>query len=163
MNQPQEIERIVETYSDTLLRIAMHKVSSLAEAQDIVQNVFLKYVQKAPVFQDTSHEKAWLMRVTMNAACDVNRYWWQKKRSELPDDIKQEQPLETIDLLPYIRKLSKHHCYAIYLYYYEDYSTQEIAIFFNTKESTVSSWLFRGRKELKKMLEGSVMDEKIKL
>ena len=52
----REIERIVETYSDTLLRLAMHHVNNLAEAQDVVQDVYLKYMKKHPTFNDFEHE-----------------------------------------------------------------------------------------------------------
>lgn len=81
------INRIVETYSDVLLRIALHRVHSYASAQDIVQNVFLKYLQKLPTFHDDAHERAWFMRVTMSSSCDFMRHWWQKRQSELPDQI----------------------------------------------------------------------------
>ena len=66
----EEIERIVHSYSTMLLRFSMHHVKEEAQAQDIVQNVFMKYMEKQPVFIDEEHEKAWLLRVASNMCKD---------------------------------------------------------------------------------------------
>lgn len=163
MKPSDEIGRVVEKYSTTLLRIAMHQVSNRSEAQDVVQEVFLKYVQKAPDFHDLEHEKAWLMRTTMNTAHDVTKHWWKQKRNVMPEDCIQKSFPSQNQLLPFLRRLPKKYCYAIYLFYYEGYSTKEIAFFYDAKESTVSSWLFRGKKQLKKILEGSDINEELQL
>ena len=155
----REIERIVETYSDTLLRLAMHHVNNLAEAQDVVQDVYLKYMKKHPAFNDFEHEKAWLMRVCITRCKDYQRHWWQLKRSEAPNDIKDEDHSNDFVLLDEVKKLNFHERNAIYLYYYEQYSVKEIAAIFETKENTVSSWLHRARKQLKEQLKGGWGDE----
>ena len=155
----REIERIVETYSDTLLRLAMHHVNNLAEAQDVVQDVYLKYMKKHPAFNDFEHERAWLMRVCITRCKDYHRHWWQLKRSEAPNDIKDEDHSNDFVLLDEVKKLNFHERNAIYLYYYEQYSVKEIAAIFETKENTVSSWLHRARKQLKEQLKGGWDDE----
>ena len=71
-----DIERIVETYSDLLLRLAIHHVKNMAEAQDVVQDVFLKYMKKNPKFDSLDHEKAWFYRVCINRCKDYQRHWW---------------------------------------------------------------------------------------
>lgn len=165
MHIQKDIERVVETYSDTLLRIAMHHVKSYAQAQDIVQDVFLKYVNTASNFVDENHEKAWFMRVTINLCKDNQRHWWNKKRSEYA--IENMEYIESASnrseysfvLLEEVKKLPFHYRNAIYLFYYEQLSTKQIAAICNVKEGTVSSWLHRGKKCLKKQLQGGIIDE----
>lgn len=155
----EEIERIVEAYSDLLLRLAMHHVNNLAEAQDVVQDVFLKYMKAHPVFNDCEHEKAWLYRVCISRCKDYHRHWWQKKRINSDCDIKSYEKKDGFILLDEIKKLEFHERNAVYLFYYEQYSIKEIAQIFNAKENTVSSWLHRARLKLKEQLKGEWDDE----
>lgn len=148
----QMIERVVEQYSDSLLRLAMHHVQELAQAQDIVQEVFLKYIQHADRFRDEEHEKAWLYRVTINECNSYHRHWWQKKRSAMPSSLPQPQKQEN-SLLEEIRTLPAGQRNAIYFFYYEERSIREIAQLLHVKEGTVSSWLSRGRNTLKTRLQ----------
>ena len=157
----EEIDRIVHTYSDFLLRLVMHEALSRSEAEDIVQNTFIKYLQKAPDFHDAEHEKAWLIRVASNEGKDIHRSWWKKKTLQLNEtcmNIEQQQD-EAFVLLPYIRKLPQGSRRAIYLFYYEGYSVTQIANIYEVKDATVCSWLHRGRKKLKSMLKGEMDDE----
>ena len=148
----QEIERVVERYSDSLLRLAMHHVKEQAQAQDIVQDVFLKYMKHTAAFTDEAHEKAWLYRVTINACNSYHRHWWQKMRSAMPLSLPQP-PEQENSLLAEIRTLPKGQRNAIYLFYYEEMSIREIAQLLHAKEGTVSSWLSRGRAALRAQLE----------
>ena len=154
-----DIERIVETYSDHLLRLAIHHVNNLAEAQDVVQDVFLKYIKKKPMFQSSEHEKAWLYRVCINRCKDYQRNWWQKNRSDVDYEFKDNRK-EGYILIDEIRKLNFHERNAIFLFYYEQYSTKEIAQIYDVKENTVSSWLHRARTKLKEQLKGEWEYEK---
>ena len=81
-----DIERIVETYSDVLLRLAVHHVSDFSQAEDIVQEVFMKLVRYPRFFKDEEHERAWLFKVTINCCHDYQRKWWQSKRNKLPEN-----------------------------------------------------------------------------
>lgn len=150
----REIERIVETYSNALLRIALHHVNNYAQAQDIVQDVFLKLVNKSPDFVDAEHEKAWLFRVAINQCMDFKRSWWNKKRSEYANEDYTGKEDVRYEVLDEVKKLPFHYRNAIYLFYYEELSTKQIADICKVKENTVSSWLFRGKKQLKKQLKG---------
>lgn len=160
MYTEREIERVVEIYSDMLLRIAMHHVNSYAQAEDIVQDVFLKFITKSPTFVDENHEKAWLLRVTINECKDIQRHWWNKKQSEyLMDHVSDKEQLNdeskySFVLLEEIKKLPFHYRNAIYLFYYEGLSTKQIAQICKVREGTVSSWLHRGKKSLKSKLQG---------
>lgn len=160
MYTEREIERVVETYSDMLLRIAMHHVNSYAQAEDIIQDVFLKFITKSIAFVDENHEKAWLLRVTINECKDIQRHWWNKKRSEYSmDHVSNNEQLNdeskySFVLLEEIKKLPFHYRNAIYLFYYEGLSTKQIAQICKVREGTVSSWLHRGKKSLKSKLQG---------
>ena len=148
-----DIERVVETYSDLLLRLAMHHVKNMAEAQDVVQDVFLKYIKKKPKFETNGHEKAWFYRVCINRCKDYQKHWWQKNRSDVEFEFKDEKNNQYV-LIEEIKKLNFHERNAIFLFYYEQYSIKEIAQIYEVKENTVSSWLHRARLKLKEQLKG---------
>ncbi|MEG0469292.1 RNA polymerase sigma factor [Amedibacillus sp. YH-ame6] len=156
-----DIQRVVNTYSDLLLRLVLHDSLSLSDAEDIVQNTFIKYMQKAPEFHDDNHEKAWLIRVASNEVKDVHKSWWKRRISQMNENYMnvEEQKEEAFVLLPYIRKLPQGSRRAIYLFYYEGYSIVEIAKIYDVKEATVASWLHRGRKKLKGLMKGEFDDE----
>lgn len=157
----KQIERIVKIYSEFLLHLVLHDTCDRSEAEDIVQNTFIKYLQKAPEFKDEEHEKAWLIRVASNQVKDVHKSWWRRNTVGMKEDIiqypcEEDQPFQ---LLSYVRKLSKHSRHAIYLFYYEGYSVSQIANIYQVSENTVSSWLYRGREKLRSMMEGENIDE----
>lgn len=154
-----DIERIVETYSDLLLRLAIHHVKNMAEAQDVVQDVFLKYMKKNPKFDSLDHEKAWFYRVCINRCKDYQRHWWQINRSDVDYEFKSNDE-KHYELIEEIKKLNFHERNAIYLFYYEQYTTKQIADIFEVKENTVSSWLHRARLKLKEQLKGEWEYEK---
>ncbi len=155
----EEMERIVHSYSTMLLRFSMHHVKEEAQAQDIVQNVFMKYMEKQPDFIDEEHEKAWLLRVASNMCKDYLGHWWNRKRNHLTVNDTQfiEKAKTTSSVLEEVRKLSFHQRNAVFLFYFEGYSMKEIAQIFHVKEGTVSSWLTRARKQLRKQMEEEVL------
>lgn len=158
MHTDDEIERIVETYSHTLLRLIMHHVHDLDAAQDIVQDVFIAYMKQDRAFHDREHEKAWLLRVAINRCKNYRKHWWQSKRSTWEDTSGEERQSQFY-VLDEVKKLSFHQRNAIYLFYYEGMSIQQIAHLFLVKEGTVGSWLHRGKAKLKEQLKGVWDDE----
>lgn len=151
----REIDRVVEEYSDILLKIALHHIHNYAQAQDIVQDTFIKYLYKSPEFENREKEKAWLIRVASNLCKDHLKHWWLKKRTDIRyEEMAFTQHQETYEILEVVKQLSYHQRNAIYLYYYEEMSIHEISEIYQVKESTVSSWLFRARKTLKELLKG---------
>ncbi|MFV0412442.1 MAG: RNA polymerase sigma factor [Oscillospiraceae bacterium] len=155
----QEIERIVDTYSDTLLRIAMHHTQNTGDAEDAVQTVFLKLLNAAPAFADTNHEKAWLIRVTINQCHDTVRSAWNRKTTGLEDGHAATGREEGFEILSVVKKLPEKYRDIIYLYYYEGYSTPEIAKMMKMPQATVESRLYRARGKLKSLLEGGWNDQ----
>ncbi len=151
----KDFERIVYAYSDNLYRIAMHYMKNPADAQDIVQQTFLKLVENRKIFDSPDHEKAWLIRVCINLCKDSLKSSWHKRVSPLPDHAQPPvyRDPHQLPMLDYIRTLPPNQKTAIYLFYYEELPVKEIAQVMDTNENTVLSWLRRGRKSLKKIIK----------
>ncbi|MGN0484866.1 MAG: RNA polymerase sigma factor [Lachnospiraceae bacterium] len=124
------------------------------DAEDICQDVFLKLLSENYHFDSPTHEKAWIIRTTINACKDhLRTAFWKRaidldNASEIPEPNKQES--EILDL---VMTLPKNYRVSIYLYYYEGYQVNEIAAMLGKSENTVSAYLSRGRKKLKSVLD----------
>ena len=129
-----------------LLRIAMTRLSSPADAEDVVQEVFLKLLTTRPHFRDLEHEKAWLIRTTLHRACDVAR------AEVLPGG---EMP-EPSPILSAVQALPAKYSAVIHLYYYEGYSIKEISKLLQIPLPTVGTRLSRGRERLRQLLKEDV-------
>ena len=149
-----DIVRIVETYSDMLLRIALNRVKSIAAAEDIVQSVFERLMTRRPIFESREHEKAWLIRTAVNLCLTDLRT--ESRHGELPlnEDIAQSYGEESYEVLDAVQTLPTPDRYAVYLYYYEGYGVREIGKLLKEPEGTISSRLSRARKKLRAILEG---------
>jgi len=147
------IEETVKRNGDRLLRTAIAIVGSSAEAEDIVQDVFVTLVEKRPHFESAEHETAWLIRVAVNRCKSrLRSFWWQKTVPLL--DIYPAQTNEQQDIIETVFALPSKYRAVIHLYYYEGYSTKEIAEITEQNESTVRQHLTRARRMLKDFLEG---------
>ena len=142
---------IVEQHFDTVYRLALSQTKNKADAEDITQDVFLRFVQNSKPFSSPQHIKAWLIRVTINCSKSTFTNSWVKKTVPLTDDITFEIP-EQEDVYYAVAKLPKKYRAVIHLFYYEDLSIKEIADYLSIKESTVKSQLHRGREMLKQIL-----------
>ena len=149
-----DIVRIVETYSDMLLRIALNRVKSIPAAEDIVQGVFERLMRRRPIFENREHEKAWLIRTAVNLCLTDLRA--ESRHGELPRDenIAQDYGEDTFDVLDAVQTLPVQDRYAVYLYYYEGYGVKDIGKLLKEPEGTISSRLSRARKKLRAILEG---------
>ena len=149
-----DIVRIVETYSDMLLRIALNRVKSIAAAEDIVQSVFERLMTRRPIFESREHEKAWLIRTAVNLCLTDLRK--QSRHGELPldENIAGAYGDESFEVIDAVQTLPVQDRYAVYLYYYEGYGVKDIGQLLKEPEGTVSSRLSRARKKLKTLLEG---------
>jgi len=145
--------RIVEKYSNMLLKLACTRLDSAADAEDAVQEVFLRLLTTRPAFRDAEHEKAWLIRTTLHRAGDIRR---QGKRAPLPLDEAASLPSEPEGenaLLSAVRVLPERYSAVIHLYYYEGYSIKEIAKLLGLPAATVGTRLSRGRERLRQLLK----------
>ena len=150
----REIARLVETYSDMLLRVALNRTQNLAEAEDIVQSVYLRLLRARPRFTNAAHEKAWLLRTGVNLCKDYQKSAARRANIPLEEETALAFPAETLEVLDAVRQLPESDRYAVYLFYYERRPVAEIARMLGEKEGTVSSRLSRARKKLKPLLKG---------
>ena len=140
-----------------LLRIAMTRLSSPADAEDVVQEVFLKLLTTRPHFRDLEHEKAWLIRTTLHRACDVAR---AAERRNLPLETAEVLPggemPEPSPILSAVQALPAKYGAVIHLYYYEGYAIKEISKLLQIPLPTVGTRLSRGRERLRQLLKEDV-------
>ena len=151
-----EAEALLDRYSDMILRIALHGVGSRADAEDIAQEVFLKRITAKRAFDSPEHEKAWMIRVTLNQCRDFLKAA-HRKNVPLEEDIPCEDP--DTEVLDAVLRLPADFRNVIYLHYYEGLSVSEIAGILHRRENTVSSRLHRAREALKSSLTGGFDDE----
>ena len=150
------MRKIVEKYSDMVYRIALTRTETIENAEDIFQEVFVKFSEKMPRFENDEHEKAWFIRVTLNCSKTSLKSFWHNKIDEIDEQTYIFEKQE-IDLTPYLNKLSKKYNVVLYLFYYEGYSTKEMAELLHIKENNVRVLLNRARNQLRKEIEA---DEK---
>jgi len=157
---PKDAQRAFATYGDMVYRLALVKVQGTADAEDITQDVFLRYVRSAPQTMDAQHEKAWLIRVAINCSKSHMTSAWRRKTTTLPDEIASPvsvtaQASDHDDarmVSDAVRALGDPYRTAIHLFYYEGYHTAEIAQMMSTQDATVRSWLHRARGMLRTMI-----------
>ncbi len=149
----ETISRIVSTYSGMLLRLASARLCSAADAEDAVQEAFLRLLTARPVFRDAEHEKAWLIRTTLQRAGDIRRKAEQRNvpLEEIAEPIAPESPGG--ELRSAVRALPEMYGAVIHLHYYEGYSIKEIAKLLGLPAATVGTRLARGRERLRQMLK----------
>ena len=148
----ETISRIVETYSPMLLRLACTRLDDPADAEDIVQEVFLKLLTARPLFRDSEHEKAWLIRTTLHRASDLRRSA-ARRNVPLEEAAQAAAPQAGSELLAAVRALPEPYSAVIHLYYYEGYSIKEIAKLLGVPAPTVGTRLARGRERLRRLLK----------
>lgn len=144
-----------EKYSKMLFRIAFLHLGNAYDAEDALQNVFMKLLYSSPKFSDDEHEKAWMIRVTQNHCKNILKSS-HRNSSELNSEITQDNSQElskAIDISIKIKSLPANYKTAIYLYYYEDLTTKQISKILKISQSAVKMRLKRGRELLKSELE----------
>lgn len=155
------IAAALQKYSDMVYRICFIYLGKRPEVDDVFQEVFLKLLQKNISFTDEDHEKAWLIRVTINQCKDVLRgFWW--KRIDLVENV--ELPLQDADekeILLVVLALPQKYKDVIYLYYYQEYTVPQIAQLLQRSENTIYSQLHRARELMRSKLEGKGYEESI--
>ncbi|MBP3621534.1 MAG: RNA polymerase sigma factor [Lachnospiraceae bacterium] len=148
-----ELKDIFERQHKRVYRIAMLMLNNVSDAEDAVQNVFLKYIEKGSSFEDIEHEKAWFITVTRNYCKDQLKNFWKRNvdMGDIPEQIQEEE--QDNELLEHIMKLPDKYKEVIYLFYYEDYSIKEMSKILDRKESTIQTQLKTARDKLKKVIQ----------
>ena len=153
MEQTNRLETLVSRYENTLFRAALAILKEPHEAQDAVQDAYLRYLEKRPQFRDGEHAKAWLLRVTANGCKSRLRAKKRHPTVELLDVYPAAEP-DRRELVEAIFTLSANQRAAVHLHYYEGYSTGEIAQILGQRPGTVRSHLSRAREALRQYLKG---------
>ena len=149
----EHFEFMYEQYFDMVYRVAFSYMRTSAEAEDITAEVFAKLLKEKTTFESLEHNKAWLLRVTINKCKDALSHWWLKRkdidnyRHLISNDVQENSVLEIV------LKLPKKYKDVTYLYYYEGYKTAEIADILQKPDSTIRSHLSEARELLKGVLD----------
>lgn len=153
------LEQVVRAYADTVYRLAYAQTRSPSDADDVFQDVFLRYAEKAPVFQSEEHRKAWLLRVTINRCKSHFRSNWLRRIVPMEAAACAAAPApEAHPLDEALARLPAKYRTVVHLYYYENYTAAEIGEVTGQTASTVRSQLTRARAMLRELLEGGDED-----
>ena len=157
-----ETERLVNTYSDLILRLSYTYLKSTHDAEDICQNVFLKLLTSGQTFDSPAHEKAWIIRTAANACKDVLRSAHRRRTVGLEAAAAAAAPpAPDSTVLDAVMALPEKYREAVYLHYYEGYSVREIASLLGRSEAAVTAHLSRGRKSLRITLGGDLYEQRV--
>ncbi|MCL2546360.1 MAG: RNA polymerase sigma factor [Oscillospiraceae bacterium] len=154
--ESSHVDTLIQRLSSMVYRLAFSYARNRNDAEDIMQEVFLRFVKYKPEFNDGEHEKAWFIKVTINTAKSLHTSPWRKKTVLMPAEEvnaeKQEDISENSYIAEAVAKLNDKQRLCIHLFYYEGYAIVEIAQMTGFNESTVKSHLRRARECLKKEL-----------
>lgn len=161
----ESFDAVMRKYADMVYRLAYSRTGSTYDADDILQEVFLRYIKADKTYNDEEHRKAWLLRITVNCTKSyLTSAWNRHTDSEEPDpNIGAEDPAlkaaETKnDVMNALMSLPEKYRTAIYMFYYEDMTVTQIAKAVGTSETNIKTRLSRGREMLKEKLEGVEFD-----
>lgn len=156
MRSEWEANRAIDRYADLVRRVCMIHLKNHADTEDIFQTVFLKYVTGTTEFESEEHEKAWFIRVTINACKDLLRSFFRSRTVSLDDLLEQpdQVPENHREVLEAVLALPDKYRDVVYLHYYEGYTAPEIGTILHKNPNTVYTLLTRARDELRKMLGG---------
>lgn len=156
MRSEEEASRAIERYSDTVRRLCMIHLKNYADTEDIFQAVFLKYVLSSVSFESEEHEKAWIIRVTINACKDLLKSFFRSRTVSLEQVLDQPAPLapEHREVLEAVLALPPKYKDVVYLHYYEGYTAPEIGRILGKNVNSVYTLLTRARQLLKETLGG---------
>ena len=150
------VDEVIDKYSNMVYRLAFANMKNKQDAEDVFQEVFLRYISKPRTFENEEHRKAWLIRVTINRS----RSLWSscfRKTEPLDDSLPAETTVEN-DLSEYLALLPQKYRTVIHLFYYEELSVKQISEILDAKESTVRTWLTRARSILGEKLKGDPLN-----
>ena len=142
---------IADRYKDTVFRIALNYFGNTYDAEDTVQDVFMKLYTSDKQFESHEHIRNWLIRVTINTCKNTLRMPWRNRNVDL-DDLAESltfEQQEQSELFMSVMSLPEKYRVILYLFYYEEYSVKEISKMLSLKESAVTTRLSRARNQLK--------------
>ena len=154
MRSEQEATGAVELYADTVRRLCMIYLKNYADTEDAFQNVFLKYLLSSADFESEEHEKAWIIRVTVNECKDTLKSFFRRRSVPLEEikELPSDMPTESREVIEAVMRLPQKYKDVIYLYYYEGYSAPEIGKILHKRVNTVYTQLARAKSVLRERL-----------
>lgn len=158
----QSTQELVTLYQSSLFAAAFNVCKNAQDAEDVVQDTFIQYYISNKEFDNEQHIRAWLIRVAINMAKNVNRTFWRQNKLSLEDYMESltfETP-EDEHLFETVMSLPEKYRIVIHLFYYEDYAVSEIADILKLSQSNVKVRLSRGREMLRKILKEEWDDDK---
>lgn len=152
-----DLESRLTDYADISYRVAISYCKNRYDAEDVVQDVLIKLLQNNTKFEDDTHVRKWIVRVTVNECKSLWRSFWKKNVSSLEEAAPAEQfsSPEKSELYDALGNLSPKYRIVVHLYYYEEYSIKEISKLLGIKETTIQTRLMRARNYLKQQLKGA--------
>ncbi|WP_072523997.1 RNA polymerase sigma factor [Clostridium sp. Marseille-P3244] len=157
MRSEADAVRAVEQYADTVRRICMIHLKNYADTEDIFQTVFLKYVLSSVSFESKEHEKAWIIRVTVNACRDLLKSFFRSRTVPLEELVREPAAAPTgedREVLEAVLSLPGKYKDVVYLHYYEGYTAPEIGRILGKNANTVYTLLTRAKGLLRERLGG---------
>ena len=152
MDHSDRLEELLDRHEDTLFRAALAILGDVQEAEDAVQDTFLRYLEKRPELRDRDHEKAWLLKVTANRCKSILRTRRRRPTVELLDIYPVPEEEGSRELMEAILTLPANQRLAVHLHYYEGYTSEEIGAILGQRPGTVRSHLSRARDALRRYL-----------
>ena len=153
MPDDTRIENIINSYGDLLYRTGIMILGNPQDVQDVLQEVMLKVLQKMPEFHDSEHEKAWLLRVTINLCKDMLRFRFRHQYIQIDELEIEAVDMDDTQLLQEIIQLPSSWRIVLILHYVEGYSLKEIADILSVSENAVKKRMQRAKKALRAKLE----------
>lgn len=149
----QQAEALLDRHGESILRLAYSYLHNQSDAEDILQDTLIQYLRTSPTLESPAHEKAWLLRVAGNLSKNLLRAQGYRQADQLEEALVAQEREDLSYVWDAVKALPVPYREAIHLFYYEGYSTAQIARILDQKESTVRSRLKRGREKLKPLLE----------
>ena len=166
MKEPQraggEMDQLIGRYQNMVYGLALARTGSPADADDVFQEVFLACFQSGKIFRDEEHRKAWLLRTALNLSRRVTASTWRRKTVPLEEGEAVAQPFREQsenEVWRALQELEEEYRIPVYLFYFEELSTGEIARVLSLRPGTVRMRLSRGRDKLRQTLKGEYFHE----
>lgn len=158
MRTEHEVNKAIDRYADMVRRLCIVHLKNEADAEDVFQTVFLKYFLSDTFFEGPEHEKAWFIRVTINACRDLLRDFFRRETVSIDSliDVPDSVDNESKEVLEAVLSLPQRYTDAVYLHYYEGYTAPEIGKILGKNPNSVYTLLTRARQLLKERLGGEL-------
>ena len=150
-------EEVLRRYANMVYRLALARVKNRHDAEDILQEVFLRYIRSKPACRDEEHRKAWLIRTAINCSKSLLTSAWFRRTTAMGESPAAGLPEES-GVYEAVMALPLQYRTVVHLFYFEDYSIAEMAALLQRKEATIKTQLFRARERLRSQLKGEMAD-----